>query len=94
MLDVWRDVRFAQQKGDDVKGGEEGGLVVPERIKYRATNPLYAGEEYGIVMSEIEGKKKESGASGGVDGGRMMKGAKMEIFTQEGVLCMKGDIGG
>ncbi|KAH7346564.1 hypothetical protein BKA65DRAFT_398843 [Rhexocercosporidium sp. MPI-PUGE-AT-0058] len=38
MLNFWRDIR--------------GGDATPKKITYRATNPLYAGEAYRIVMGE------------------------------------------
>ena len=41
MVDFWRDV---------IAGGDEE--CVPRRVVYRATGPLYAGEEYRIVMEE------------------------------------------
>ncbi|KAK2810708.1 hypothetical protein FQN50_002751 [Emmonsiellopsis sp. PD_5] len=64
ILDLWRDVR----------GG--GELVVPESITYRATSPLYAEEEYRIVLEEeAEGK-----------------GAKVNIYAPSGVVAMKADI--
>ncbi|RAK97862.1 putative C6 transcription factor [Aspergillus ibericus CBS 121593] len=45
ILDLWRDTR----KGE----GED--LVLPEKITYRATSPLYAEEEYRIVLDEEAG---------------------------------------
>ena len=42
MVNLWRDVR--------------GGNVLPKKISYRATSPLYAGEKYRVVMGE-EGNK-------------------------------------
>jgi hydroxyacyl-ACP dehydratase HTD2-like protein with hotdog domain len=38
MVNFWRDVR--------------GGSALPRKITYRATNPLYAGEKYRVVMNE------------------------------------------
>jgi len=38
MVNLWRDVR--------------GGKAIPKKIKYRATSPLYAGEQYRVVMNE------------------------------------------
>lgn len=43
ILDLWRDTR--KQAGDS-------SLVVPQRISYRATSPLYAGDEYSVVLEE------------------------------------------
>ncbi|PGH01933.1 hypothetical protein AJ79_07764 [Helicocarpus griseus UAMH5409] len=50
ILDLWRDVQA--QKG----GAHKGEVMVPESIAYRATSPLYAEEEYKIVLEEGEGK--------------------------------------
>jgi hypothetical protein len=43
-LDLWRDI-----KG---KSGGDAMEVVPRSISYRATSPLYAGDEYKIVLEE------------------------------------------
>jgi hydroxyacyl-ACP dehydratase HTD2-like protein with hotdog domain len=50
ILNFWRDV-----KGE--KGGEPE-QIVPESISYRATSPLYADEEYKIVLEE-DGEKAQ-----------------------------------
>lgn len=42
MLDLWRDIN-----GED---------VLPKKVTYRATSPLYAGEKYRIVMDEAKEK--------------------------------------
>lgn len=42
MVDLWRDVN--------------GGDVLPKKVTYRATSPLYAGERYRIVMDEPKEK--------------------------------------
>lgn len=44
ILDLWRDTQR--------KTGSDPALVVPERISYRATSPLYAGDEYRIQLEE------------------------------------------
>ncbi|KAL4918937.1 hypothetical protein BDW62DRAFT_210112 [Aspergillus aurantiobrunneus] len=51
ILDLWRDLRSA--------GGDPGNFdaLLPEKITYRATSPLYAEDEYRIVLTEGEGKK-------------------------------------
>jgi hydroxyacyl-ACP dehydratase HTD2-like protein with hotdog domain len=38
ILDLWRDIRPHEE--------------VPESISYRTTSPLYAGDEYRIVLEE------------------------------------------
>lgn len=45
ILDFWRDVRGQGRKSDEI-------AIVPERISYRATSPLYADEEYRICLEE------------------------------------------
>ncbi|TVY46273.1 Mesaconyl-C(4)-CoA hydratase, partial [Lachnellula occidentalis] len=42
MVNFWRDIR--------------GGNASPKKITYRATNPLYAGERYRIVMGDEKDK--------------------------------------
>ncbi|KAJ5902604.1 hypothetical protein N7495_003132 [Penicillium taxi] len=61
ILDLWRDV---QAPNDDPTS------IVPKRISYRATSPLYAGDQYSIEL-------KKNGAEGDVQiigpGGVAMK---------------------
>jgi hydroxyacyl-ACP dehydratase HTD2-like protein with hotdog domain len=38
MVNLWRDV--------------QGRDVVPKKVTYRATSPLYAGERYRVIMDE------------------------------------------
>lgn len=72
ILDLWRDVRGS----GDVS---EPGSFLPESVQYRATSPLYAGDEYRVVLDEEEG-----------DG----RGATVQIFNPQGVVAMKADIKG
>lgn len=44
ILDLWRDTR-AKTSGDPA-------LLLPESISYRATSPLYAEDEYRVVLEE------------------------------------------
>ncbi|PLB45461.1 hypothetical protein P170DRAFT_413686 [Aspergillus steynii IBT 23096] len=67
ILDLWRDTRSASA-GD--------GLVLPEKISYRATSPLYAEEEYRVVLDEEAGD--------GV--------ARVQILRPDGVVAMKAEI--
>ncbi|KAH8700830.1 hypothetical protein BGW36DRAFT_395839 [Talaromyces proteolyticus] len=48
MLDFWRDLRY-EQGG---KGYADASLIVPQSITYRATSPLYADEDYEIVLEK------------------------------------------
>lgn len=50
ILDLWRDLRGG---GDS----ENLDVVLPEKISYRATSPLYAEDEYRIVLTEGADKK-------------------------------------
>jgi hydroxyacyl-ACP dehydratase HTD2-like protein with hotdog domain len=45
MVNLWRDV--------------QGRDVVPKKVTYRATSPLYAGEKYRVIMDEEKGKVSE-----------------------------------
>jgi len=58
ILDLWRDTRS--------QNVTDSSLVVPERISYRATSPLYAGDEYRIVLDEGEETKVQIIGPGGV----------------------------
>lgn len=44
ILDLWRDVRG--------KTSADPALLLPESISYRATSPLYAEDEYRVVLEE------------------------------------------
>lgn len=46
ILDLWRDTQS--------KKVADPTLVVPRRISYRATSPLYAGDEYSVKLQEEE----------------------------------------
>lgn len=50
VLDLWRDTRSATQSAGDSK--DLASIIVPERIAYRATSPLYVEDEYRIVLEE------------------------------------------
>ncbi|KAL4926608.1 hydroxyacyl-thioester dehydratase HTD2 [Aspergillus undulatus] len=51
ILDLWRDLQGGGEKDLD--------RFLPERVVYRATSPLYAGDEYHINLTEGEGGKSE-----------------------------------
>ncbi|KAJ5145415.1 hypothetical protein N7448_002807 [Penicillium atrosanguineum] len=44
ILDLWRDVRS--------RNSADPTTIIPQRISYRATSPLYAGEEYRVLLQE------------------------------------------
>lgn len=46
ILDFWRDVRYDEGTFAD------SSLIVPHSISYRATSPLYAEEDYEIVLED------------------------------------------
>lgn len=48
ILDLWRDI---QGKKGSV---EDSSILAPQSISYRATSPLYAGDEYRVVLQEGE----------------------------------------
>ncbi|KAL1966394.1 hypothetical protein VTN77DRAFT_4536 [Rasamsonia byssochlamydoides] len=59
ILDFWRDVRQEEaEKEDGHGGGGDSTLLVPESISYRATSPLYADEEYQIVLEDLGHESK------------------------------------
>jgi hypothetical protein len=45
MVNLWRDV--------------QGRDIVPKKVTYQATSPLYAGERYRVVMDEEQSKVSE-----------------------------------
>ncbi|GIK06898.1 hypothetical protein Aspvir_002551 [Aspergillus viridinutans] len=52
ILDLWRDTRTSTLTSE----GPE--LILPQSISYRATSPLYAEEEYRIVLEDEDGVAK------------------------------------
>lgn len=52
ILDFWRDLQYKNISSNNNNKKEDGALVVPKSISYRATSPLYADEEYEIVLEE------------------------------------------
>lgn len=46
ILDLWRDTRSGR--------ASDFQMLVPESISYRATSPLYAGDQYQIVLEDAE----------------------------------------
>ncbi|KAL4815858.1 hypothetical protein BDW67DRAFT_163227 [Aspergillus spinulosporus] len=73
ILDFWRDLR-SPTTGANVDAND----FLPDRITYRATSPLYAEDEYRIVLKKGEGE----------DG----KKSAVEIITPEGNVGMKAEV--
>jgi hypothetical protein len=69
MLDLWRDSARC--------GKLEDGL--PRSIKYRATSPIYAGEQYQAVLNRE--KSDEEG-----------KTTRIDLWGADGRLGMHGEI--
>ncbi|KAJ9614902.1 uncharacterized protein PV06_06240 [Exophiala oligosperma] len=69
MLDHWRDAKAPSQDGD--------GIFFPEKIEYRATSPVYAGEAYRVMMDEDAVRQKV---------------ADVNVVSNDGTTCMKGTI--
>lgn len=86
ILDLWRDIRGCGSGSGSGSGNGEvsgpGGFL-PESVQYRATSPLYAGDEYRVVLEDEDGDGKGKG-----------KGARVQIFNPEGVVAMKADVKG
>ena len=72
MLDLWRDETVNQGVGS-----ARDDLVFPEKIEYRATSPVYAGEGYRVLMNDD-----------GVD----KKDADVQVVSNDGTICMKGTV--
>lgn len=71
ILDLWRDTQASS-----ASAGGDIGKVMPERITYRATSPLYVEDEYRIVLEE--------GGSQGV--------GEVRILAPGDVVAMKAEI--
>ncbi|KEF63275.1 mesaconyl-C4 CoA hydratase [Exophiala aquamarina CBS 119918] len=77
ILDLWRDESVSQDQG--VESMARDNVLFPHSIEYRATNPVYAGEAYRVVMDEAAvGKRK----------------AEVQIVSNDGTVCMKGTVNG
>lgn len=72
MLDLWRD-----QTVNQGLGVARGDIVYPQKIDYRATSPVYAGEPYRVMMSDDAVGKKE---------------ADVTVVSNDGTTCMKGTV--
>ncbi|KAK5460927.1 hypothetical protein LTS15_002990 [Exophiala xenobiotica] len=72
MLDLWRD---AQAGGK--AGVSRDGVFYPEKIEYRATSPVYAGEAYRVMMNEDAVSQRD---------------AEVKVVSNDGTACMKGTV--
>ena len=72
MTDLWRD-----ESVNHGKGTARDGIVFPQKIDYRATSPVYAGEPYRVHMNADAVGKKE---------------ADVQVVSNDGTICMKGTV--
>lgn len=72
MLDLWRDESVNQGVGTG-----RNDLVFPQKIEYRATSPVYAGEPYRVLMNDDAVDKKD---------------ADVQVVSNDGTVCMKGTV--
>lgn len=70
MLDLWRDTAVSRGMGSS-----QEEVVYPQKIDYRATSPVYAGESYRVMMNEGAVKHKET---------------EINVVSNDGTRCMKG----
>ncbi|KAE8349152.1 hypothetical protein BDV28DRAFT_67639 [Aspergillus coremiiformis] len=68
ILDLWRDTRPTE--------GIDPAMLLPESIKYRATSPLYAEDEYQIVLDEEDGNGT----------------GQIQILAPSGKVAMKAEV--
>jgi hydroxyacyl-ACP dehydratase HTD2-like protein with hotdog domain len=79
MLDLWRDERVVSQDQGVGSTAARNNLVFPQKIEYRATSPVYAGEAYRVTMNDEEVDKRE---------------AAVQVVSNDGTVCMKGTVSG
>jgi hydroxyacyl-ACP dehydratase HTD2-like protein with hotdog domain len=79
MLDLWRDERVVSQDQGVGSTAARNNLVFPQKIEYRATSPVYAGEAYRVTMNGEEVDKRE---------------AAVQVVSNDGTVCMKGTVSG
>ncbi|KAL4804816.1 hypothetical protein BDV18DRAFT_161906 [Aspergillus unguis] len=80
ILDLWRDIRVGAAGTGSSPGTEiDLAKVLPEKIEYRATSPLYAEDEYVIVLNQEGENNKQS---------------TVEILTPSKAVGMKATITG
>ena len=72
MSDLWRDETVNQGQGT-----ARDDIVFPQKIDYRATSPVYAGEPYRVHMNADAVDKKE---------------ADVQVVSNDGTVCMKGTV--
>jgi hydroxyacyl-ACP dehydratase HTD2-like protein with hotdog domain len=71
MVDLWRDEMVKQGHG---KSRDE--ILHPQKVEYRATSPVYAGEGYRVLMDATSGGKE----------------SEVQVVSNDGTKCMKGTI--
>ena len=69
---MWRDETVNQGQGT-----ARDDIVFPQKIDYRATSPVYAGEPYRVHMNADAVDKKE---------------ADVQVVSNDGTVCMKGTV--
>lgn len=84
MLDLWRDESVSQDQGvgstaASASASARDNLVFPQKIEYRATSPVYAGEAYRVAMNDEAVDKRE---------------AEVQVVSNDGTVCMKGTVTG
>jgi hydroxyacyl-ACP dehydratase HTD2-like protein with hotdog domain len=73
MLDLWRDEMVKQGRGSS-----RDEIVYPQKVDYRATSPVYAGEGYRVLMQD--------GAEGSGSA------TEVKVVSNDGTTCMKGTV--
>jgi hydroxyacyl-ACP dehydratase HTD2-like protein with hotdog domain len=77
MLDLWRDEASAHGGAGQGALQQDEVFYYPLKIEYRATNPVYAGEGYRVVMDE---------------GAKTQEKADIKVVSNDGTVCMKGTV--
>ena len=77
MLDLWRDEVSVHRGVGEGSMQDDEVIYYPQKIEYRATSPVYAGESYRVMMGE---------------GARERETADVRVVSNDGTACMKGTI--
>lgn len=74
MVDLWRDEAVMQKTRS-----ASDNILYPQKVEYRATSPVYAGEGYRVLMDTSAVQAKE---------------ADIQVVSNDGTVCMKGTVTG
>jgi hydroxyacyl-ACP dehydratase HTD2-like protein with hotdog domain len=77
MLDLWRDEVSVYRGVGEGSAQDDEVIYYPQKIEYRATSPVYAGEGYRVMLDQSA---------------RDQEAADIRVVSNDGTVCMKGTV--